>query len=637
MKLKQPTLFIYDVEQFVNFHSLVAYNVITKEKHVFAVCDLRDDRIRYLKFLEEHQNSIWCGFNNINYDYPLLHYMLYEIPNAVRKVNSEDFNAIMYKKSQEIIDNKFSAIYNPKLYQLDLFRLHHYDNKARMTSLKHLQFAMHWENLQELPYDHYDPTIGSTQETLDNMLLYNENDVMSTYKFFELSKKELAIRKKLKVIFGLDFYSKPDATMGYEIFLDRLSKAEYIPLNTIKRLRTYRSTINVEKEVILPKLHEAFKYINIFKDVYDNFNSKIIKEDTSINYEFLHNNNGHPIKYVFGLGGIHASIESALVQSNSDSVIIDSDIVSFYPFLSIVYKFKPEHFSEEFNNAYLDLFNERKKYPKKTHFGENYAIKIALNSVYGKSNDEYSALYDKLMTYQITINGQLFICNFINTVLLNIKSAYVIQANTDGVTFYIERKDHNKYLEICKKFEKFSNLQLEHQLYTKMWIRDVNNYLAEYEYDGKLEYKNKGDFEIDKAYHKDQSMKIVTKAAVDYLTKNIPIKTTILNHNNIYDFFISQKVGKQFKVEYHYVENGKFIKLPMQRLNRFYVSKSGGGLVKVKDDGSIHRLVAGNSITIMNNVKLLFNMSNYNINYNFYIKESEKLVNSIINNQLKLI
>ena len=54
---------------------------------------------------------------------------------------------------------------------------------------------------------------------------------------------------------------------------------------------------------------------------------------------------------------------------------------SYYPNLSIVNGFRPEHLGEAFGRVYKSLFEERKKYPKGSV--ENQSLKIILN---GKVN-----------------------------------------------------------------------------------------------------------------------------------------------------------------------------------------------------------------------------------------------------------
>lgn len=81
------------------------------------------------------------------------------------------------------------------------------------------------------------------------------------------------------------------------------------------------------------------------------------------------------------------------------------DVASMYPNIAIANRVYPEHLGESFCDSYEDSHNERKKFSKGTP--ENLAIKLGLNSVYGKSNDKYSPFLDPMYTMKITINGQL--------------------------------------------------------------------------------------------------------------------------------------------------------------------------------------------------------------------------------------
>ncbi len=50
--------------------------------------------------------------------------------------------------------------------------------------------------------------------------------------------------------------------------------------------------------------------------------------------------------------------------------------------------------------------------------------------------------------------------------------------NTDGLETMIPTAYVQKYMDICARWEQLTNLSLEHDQYTKMVIRDVNNYIA---------------------------------------------------------------------------------------------------------------------------------------------------------------
>ncbi|MCW4574252.1 hypothetical protein OOJ74_09645, partial [Venenivibrio stagnispumantis] len=71
-------------------------------------------------------------------------------------------------------------------------------------------------------------------------------------------------------------------------------------------------------------------------------------------------------KFVFGLGGIHGSIESQSVYSNDEMVIVDLDVASYYPNLAIKNKVYPAHFGIAFCVIYESVYETRKTYAKGT-------------------------------------------------------------------------------------------------------------------------------------------------------------------------------------------------------------------------------------------------------------------------------
>ena len=105
-----------------------------------------------------------------------------------------------------------------------------------------------------------------------------------------------------------------------------------------------------------------------------------------------------------------------------------------YPNIAISNRVYPEHLTEKFCDIYEDVYNQRKSFAKGT--AENAMLKLALNSVYGDSNNKYSVFYDPKYTMNITINGQLSLC-LLAEKLLTIEGLKIIQVNTDGVTVVV--------------------------------------------------------------------------------------------------------------------------------------------------------------------------------------------------------
>ena len=202
----------------------------------------------------------------------------------------------------------------------------------------------------------------------------------------------------------------------------------------------------------------------------------------------------------------------------------------------------------------------------------------------------------------------------------------------DGITYLCPRKDVNKVKEIGEEMTSLTGLYIEDNVYSKFVVRDVNNYLAVYE-SGDIKYK--GCFEIDKEYHKDPSMRIVPISLKRYYIDNIPIEQTIRNHTDIFDFCLRLKTNSKSTPYFKYLENGKIISKKLDRTTRYYVSNSGGIITKQFDESRISVVNVGYSVTLFNKY-IEKPMNEYNINYNFYIAEANKIKNAVYDGQLTL-
>jgi len=259
----------------------------------------------------------------------------------------------------------------------------------------------------------------------------------------------------------------------------------------------------------------------------------------------------------------------------------------------------------------------------------NGVYKLMLNSVFGKSGDNKSFLFDIQFLLSITLNGQLLLCMLLDK-LIKLNTVKVIQANTDGITVMLHKDYINDMLQICKDWENITKLELEYAQYKKMIIKDVNNYISQYDND---KLKHKGMFEIDKDFYKDNSFKIIAIALEKYFIDNIPIETTIKNHENIYDFCGRVRAKQNSYYILHYVKNRKPIDEVQPKNVRYYISNNGGRLLKYYNDGRKSDVHVDYKVTVFNKYS---NEKNYNINYDFYVRECNKVIDQIIPRQLSL-
>lgn len=322
-------------------------------------------------------------------------------------------------------------------------------------------------------------------------------------------------------------------------------------------------------------------------------------------------------------------------------MILDLDVSSLYPSIAKSLKLYPEHLGIEFMEQYSDFIDVRineKHKPKEER--DNVLIegyKLILNGAYGKSNEDNSFLYDPLYTFKTTIAGQIFISMWSERMVEVCPNLKFLQTNTDGITILIPRTSLEDIRKVNAQLTKETGLGIEEAFYSKMVIRDVNNYLAVYNDSTKeKEYiKLKGDFEVDKEFHKDPSMRIVPIAVKNYFVYGIPVKETIKNHTDIFDFCLRLKTNSKSTPLYRHLVNGKIINDKLGRTTRYYVSNSGGVFLKDFGDGRLTGVNVGYSVTEFNRY-VKKDIKDYDLNYNFYIAEANKLINAVDNGQLEL-
>jgi DNA polymerase elongation subunit (family B) len=294
-----------------------------------------------------------------------------------------------------------------------------------------------------------------------------------------------------------------------------------------------------------------------------------------------------------------------------------------YPNIAISNNIYPEHLSQNFAVIYKELYEERKKYPKGTP--ENLMIKLSLNSAYGKSNDKHSFLYDPKFTMSVTLNGQLSLLLLVDR-LICIQGLKIVQVNTDGVTVALPRDKEQEYKDVCQKWQKDVKLELEFADYSKMFIRDVNNYVALYT-NTKVKYK--GAYVSDGlGWHQNQSSMVIQKAACAKMLYGTDLKEFISKHyndGNIFDFMLRTKVDRSSRLITLDENNNE---TEEQRICRYYISNKGKKLVKIMkplNEGEVDRRFAIDSEWLVTTCN---DMQNYkgDVNFEYYIKEAEKLV-----------
>jgi hypothetical protein len=292
------------------------------------------------------------------------------------------------------------------------------------------------------------------------------------------------------------------------------------------------------------------------------------------------------------------------------------------------YGIHPKHLGKDFLRVVKTLTNQRLEAKASGDKTTADTLKITINSLYGLLGDSNYFLSDDKAMYQTTILGQLTILQLIDR-YEQLDGVECIYSNTDGASFMVPRSNMDNALELCKILEKEIGITLEYELYDRFILRNVNNFIWISE---KGKVKDKGMFHYETDITKGYRHPIVAKALVAYFTKNIPIRETIDNETDIYQFCISQKVAKKFEVFYQDT-TGKY---PIQRVNRYFVSNKTGAILKYnREEDKTISLMAKTNIYLLNEYKEHEDYFKY-LDKSYYYRECNKVIREFEYNQLEL-
>lgn len=635
MKFKDYT---YDIEFYQNFFSVCFMSFPDKKvKFKFEISERMDEREGLFEFLKDKDLRL-IGFNNNHYDYPVLHYLL-ENPhtrllNWWRWIQKNIFN-----------DDKFIIWESQrKIKQIDLFKINHFDNMAKRCSLKWLEFTMRWHRVQDLPIK---PDMMIPHGFIDKMIDYNWNDVEFTHELAVKSWGAVELRENMSETLGRSVMDYSDVKIGEYLNRKKYEELSGRAWKEFKDKRTYRSSFDLV-DIIPPSIKF---YTPMMKEFLEELKNTQFYDGEP--FEKTLKIAGVTIK--FAKGGLH-SVDTPRVQERKEGWILqEKDVGSMYPRGIIVEGIHPKHLGVEWNtgikNAYDYRVNELKPLLKTLEYqsdewkkvnDEQEVYKLAMNGGgFGKLGSSYSWQFDPLAKYQVTIGCELKLLMLIEA--FEMRGIDVISVNTDGVVIHYPKDKKDVVDKIHAWWEKATDFLLEDTDYKQIIFSTVNDYIAEIvdpESDETIKIKYKGDFEIDKDIHKNNSQRIVPIALSQYFIHGVPVSETVRRlgstfvdskgkeqQTHIYDYCIGRKVINS--CEYYLVDKGRASLIP-DKVIRYYISKSNKTLLKKftkgKKAGAYQKINAGFFVEpFMDYQKKL----EYHIDYLYYISECQKIIQPI--------
>lgn len=664
MIVRDKKVYVYDIEVFQNIFHCSVKNTETGEIYKFEISERKNQLRELVKFFKQvntyikwgdfygtelviNSDIIFCGYNNLHYDNPIINYII-EYEDKLMSYNVATICNSIFNLSKTITTSKEDNIdaWKHWKYQIwfDTFDLLTmlYSNKLRV-GLKEIQVTMQYPNVQEFVCDWSKPL---PLEDFDNMIDYNINDIESTAELLNRCKKDIDLRIAIEDEYGVRVLSKDGVNIGMKILTQKYLEKTGLTWWDIEGLRSPMDYIPL-KDVILPFI----KYDSpILQRVLDDMKSQIVSPGRK-GYENNFIFNG--LRYTVGVGGIHSKNDPEIIIPKEDEMLIDIDVASLYPSMLIEYKFYPKHLGPEFLEVYSQIKDERIEAKHNGDKVKNETLKLALNGLSGNLQNQHNFCYSPFAVMQIRINGQLLLLMLAER--LTQIGCRIVQANTDGLFVLLKKSIYEQANKICQEWEQLTRLTLEEERFEAMYQYAINDYIAVKE--GYKETKNpdliktKGMFITKVLLGKGLSAKIIPEAIIKYFVDGIPVEDTIKGCTDIRKFLMSEKTGKQWHVEYMNQEQ--------QRTNRFYASTNGGYLWKWKYTGhaegevveyyepyvgrqsyiakekSYQNMLTASGVTLLNK----FDdkpIEERKINYRYYIYEAYKIIRDLKPLQLSL-
>ena len=657
MIIRGKIVYVYDIEVFQNIFHCSVKNTETNDIYKFEISERKNQLRELVKFFKQVDkyitwgdyyttninipaNVIFCGYNNLHYDNPIINYIIeyedklmqYNIPTICSSIFN--LSKTITTSSEDNIDAWKHWKYQIWFNTFDILTML-YSNKLRV-GLKEIQVTMQYPNVQEFVCDWTKPL---PLEDFDSMIDYNINDIESTSELLNRCKKDVDLRIAIEDEYGVRVLSKDGVNIGMKILTQKYLEKTGLTWWDIKDLRSPMSVIPL-KDVILPFI----KYDSpILQRVLEDMKNQIVSPGRK-GYEnkFVFNN----LRYSVGVGGIHSVNSPEIIIPRDDEMLIDIDVASLYPSMLIEYEFYPRHLGKEFLEVYKQIKDERIEAKHNGDKVKNETLKLALNGLSGNLQNEHNFCYSPFAVMQIRINGQLLLLMLAEK--LTQIGCRIVQANTDGLFVLLKKDAYSKVNSICREWEQLTKLTLEEDRFKAMYQYAINDYFAITE-DNKV--KEKGMFITAVKLGKGLTPKIIPKAVISFFKDGIPVEDTIKNCTDIRDFLMSEKTGKQWRVEYMNEEQ--------QRTNRFYASTNGGYLWKWKDTGhkegeiitytepyvgerkykasarQYQNMLTASGVTLLNK----FDdkpIEERKINYRYYIMEAYKIIRDLKPLQLSL-
>lgn len=332
MKIRNKTVKVYDIEVFPNVFTCTVKDTETQQFTIFEISDRKnqiEELVDYFWTIRHNVDKnqvdlktdcIFCGYNNIHYDNPIINYIIdyhkkmiqlpvWEITKSIHNLS----NTII-KSTAGQYDTWSKWKYATYFETLDLLTML-FSQKLRI-GLKEMEVTLQVSNVDEFEGDFqtYLPN-----NLIDRVLEYNKHDVLATEELLYRCQKDINLRIGVEDEYKIKALNKDGVNIGVEIIKQKYLQATGKKWADIKDLRSPCDTIPL-KDVILP-------YVKFTTPVLQNLLNELKGLTVSpgrkgLEKEFIIGD----VKHLFSVGGLHSVNKPEKIIPNENQILVDQDV-----------------------------------------------------------------------------------------------------------------------------------------------------------------------------------------------------------------------------------------------------------------------------------------------------------------------
>lgn len=383
---------IFDIETLLECFDVGIFDMDTREWTEFQVSVYKNELFAFVKFYKQNKFKYWVSFNGISFDHPVLEYIVDNHQDWFDKSSLEICKMISDYAGKIIEDQNYGIApryreHNFSVNALDVFRIHHFDNEARRTSLKWTEFMMNMD-VEEIPIHHL--ATGLTEKDIEDIQSYRKNDVIATAALLYITLGDLvSVIALIKEFFGYDMnLDELKDYMGKNKIQDRFDVEAETGMKCLNwsdvkigeewNKLDYKEAEKIRDDKVLFNRKVKYPFGQKFKNFFppsmdfktENLKKffKIVGETPVLAMKQEFSITIGNTLYTVAKGGLHSTEKNRTIIPIEGRILRDADVGSQYPNSIVKLNIYPPHLKSTIMEQFKGKIKKRFVYKDKGNF-----------------------------------------------------------------------------------------------------------------------------------------------------------------------------------------------------------------------------------------------------------------------------